>query len=91
MIGRSKPYTEIGIRRVPCAVSGCVSRAEYQWQCCANSNLWMPLCAEHDVDLNRLVLDWMGHPERETISWQRIAQKLESKQIDDQFNRGASA
>jgi hypothetical protein len=67
MIGRSKPYTEIGIRRVPCAVSGCVSRAEYQWQCCANSNLWMPLCAEHDVDLNRLVLDWMGHPERDDL------------------------
>ena len=67
MIGRREPYTQIGIRRLTCAVHGCENRGEFQWQCCANGNLWTPLCADHDVDLNRLVLDWMGHPDREAL------------------------
>lgn len=32
--GRRQPYTEIGVRRVPC--TRCGEPAEYQWQVCAD-------------------------------------------------------
>ena len=59
-IGRRKRYTPLGISRVPCC--RCGEPSGYQWQCCANGNRWMGLCAACDVDLNRLTLEWMNHP-----------------------------
>lgn len=62
--GRKKPYTESGVRRLPC--SRCGNMASHQWQVCADNNLWRPLCVSCDIELNRLVLDWMGDPELES-------------------------
>ena len=56
--GRRKPYTVRGIRRVPCARCGKPSR--FQWQICADGNLWRPICLACDIALNRLVLEFMG-------------------------------
>ncbi len=63
-IGRAQPYTELEIRRQTCGVEGCTNKAKHQWQCCATGNRWIPVCAHHDVELNDLVLNWMGHPDR---------------------------
>jgi len=59
--GRKQPYTEIGIRRIPCY--RCGKTAVFQWQACADNRLFRPLCTSCDVDLNRLVLEWMGDPQ----------------------------
>lgn len=65
MIGRRKPYTVIGIRRLPCI--RCGERAEFQWQCCANGNRWMPLCTDCDIGLNSVALAFVGHPDRKAL------------------------
>lgn len=59
-IGRKKPYSAIGIRRMKCA--SCTQRAEYQWNCCANGNYWVPLCARCDVMMNDLMMRFVNHP-----------------------------
>jgi len=59
--GRRKPYTKIGIRRLPCC--RCGKPAAQQWQVCADRNLFRPLCTHCDIGLNRLVLRWMGDPD----------------------------
>lgn len=61
---RRKPYTQIGIRRVPCF--RCGRPAEHQWQICADGNLWRPLCTHCDVAINDCVLRFMRDPNRKT-------------------------
>ena len=56
--GRSKPYTQIGIERLPCF--RCGSPSYHQWQICADNNLFRPVCDKCDIELNKLVLEWMG-------------------------------
>jgi hypothetical protein len=59
--GRRKPYTEIGIKRIPCR--RCGKPSKYQWQCCANDNRWFGLCSECDIELNRfLLIDFFNLP-----------------------------
>lgn len=58
--GRRKPYTKIGIERLPCV--RCGAQARFQWNACADGNLWRPLCGPCDVELNEVVLHWMGDP-----------------------------
>lgn len=58
---RRRPYTQIGIRRVPCFRCGKPSR--FQWQVCADGNRFRGLCSGCDVALNDLVLRWMGDPD----------------------------
>lgn len=55
--GRRKPYTEIGISRLPCF--RCGEKAHHQWQICADGNLYRPVCLDCDIALNKLVLRWM--------------------------------
>lgn len=43
----------------------CGKRAVFQWQVCADGNVWRPLCPTCDVALNRMVLQWMGDPAAE--------------------------
>ncbi|HEX2239269.1 MAG TPA: hypothetical protein VHJ19_13300 [Gammaproteobacteria bacterium] len=64
--GRRKPYTDRGIRRLPCF--RCGQPARYQWQICSDNNLWRPLCALCDVELNEMVLHFMGHPHAERLN-----------------------
>ena len=55
---RKTPYTEIGIKRLRCF--RCGEKAKYQWQICSDGNTYRPLCAKCDIELNELVLKFMG-------------------------------
>lgn len=59
--GRVEPYTDAGVRRLPCV--RCGGKSLFQWNACADDNLWRPLCLDCDVELNRMVLTWMRDPE----------------------------
>ena len=51
---RRKPYTDIGIKRVPCF--RCGKSSVRQWQICSLNNEYKGLCRQCDIDLNRTVL-----------------------------------
>ena len=55
---RKTPYTETGIKRLKCF--RCGEKAKYQWQICSDGNTWRPLCPKCDIELNELVLSFMG-------------------------------
>lgn len=57
------PYSAGGIRRLTCSRAGCGRKAYATWGACADDNVQRPLCAECDVEVNRIVLDWMGDPD----------------------------
>lgn len=61
---RRKPYTEIGIRRIPCYRCGAPS--VHQWQVCADKNTYRGLCVPCDFGLNKAVMEYMGRP-----GWQK--------------------
>jgi hypothetical protein len=58
---RMKPYTAIGVRRLKCF--RCGKRARYQWQIGSDGLVFRPICEECDVELNEMVLKWMGFPD----------------------------
>ena len=60
---RHKPYTETGIKRVPCARCGSASRR--QCWICSLDNQYKGLCVDCDIELNRLVLTFLGIPPKE--------------------------
>ena len=55
---RLKPYTETGIKRLKCF--RCGDKATYQWQICSDGNQYRPICLKCDIELNEMVLKWMG-------------------------------
>ncbi len=57
-MGRKKPYTEIGISRVPC--KRCGKPSTQQWQTCSLNNEWFGVCTDCDVKLNLHVLWFFG-------------------------------
>lgn len=57
---RKKPYTAIGIKRIPCF--RCKAPSVHQWQICADGNQYRGLCLDCDIELNRTVLNFMGDP-----------------------------
>jgi hypothetical protein len=59
--GRKKPYTEAGIKRLPCICCG--EPAEYQWNICSDNNLWRPLCVACDIKANAIFLKMMKDPD----------------------------
>lgn len=59
-LARTKPYTAIGIRRVPCV--RCGAPAVHQWQVCADNNYFRALCLDCDIALNAYVLAWANDP-----------------------------
>lgn len=63
--GRKKPYTQIGISRLPCF--RCGEKADQQWQICADNNLYRPICVECDIELNQVVLNFMGFTFEEVV------------------------
>ena len=63
--GRKKPYTELGIGRVPCRRCGVPSKQ--QWQVCANGNRWLGVCLRCDLELNRMVLAFFRLPNRAAL------------------------
>lgn len=54
---RKEPYTERGISRVPC--SGCGAPSVYQWQVCADGNVYRGVCASCDYEVNLMVMRFM--------------------------------
>ena len=64
-VDRRKPYTQIGISRLKCI--RCGGTAWATWNICADGGKFRPLCKACDVSLNRLVLEWAGHPETERL------------------------
>lgn len=57
------PYSAAGIRRLMCCRAGCDRPAYATWGACADDNMQRPLCAECDVELNWMALEWMGDPD----------------------------
>ena len=61
-MARTRPYTELGLRRLPC--SRCGARPSYgQWSGCADDNRYRPLCRPCDEELNEMVMRWWGDPD----------------------------
>lgn len=60
--GRQKPYTQIGISRIPC--TRCGKPSYHQWQVCANGRRFVGICLDCDIELNRVVLKFMKIPNR---------------------------
>lgn len=60
-MSRRTPYTEAGIRRLRCYRCR-KRRASQQWQICADRNVYRAVCTECDIELNELVLRWVGDP-----------------------------
>lgn len=58
---RRKPYTERGIRRVPCVKCGAPAR--HEWRICS-TNAYSAVCTTCDVELNRMVATWAFGPDR---------------------------
>ena len=54
---RRKPYTAIGISRVPCF--GCGKPSVHQWQICADGNVQRGVCAQCDYGINAAVLGFL--------------------------------
>ncbi len=71
--GRRKPYTQIGIARIPCV--RCGEKAHHQWQVCADNRIYRPLCLSCDFKLNRLVLKWANDPD-----WKEKCEAYEQSQ-----------
>ena len=51
----------MGIRRVPCIRCGAPSK--HQFNICADGNVYRGVCEACDIQLNRLVLEFLGHPD----------------------------
>lgn len=62
---RAKPYTAIGIKRVPCLRCGAPSA--HQWNICALPG-YHGICIECDAALNAVVLAFMGVPDADAIA-----------------------
>lgn len=58
-MARKKPYTERGLKQVSCA--RCDDPASSQVRFSVD-NLWTPICAKCEADLNILYLVFMGDP-----------------------------
>jgi hypothetical protein len=71
--GRKKPYTQIGICRVPCSRCGNPSYAS--WGSCANGNYYVAMCLDCDIAINRLVLKYMRIPNYKQLMKEYIKSK----------------
>jgi hypothetical protein len=60
-----RPYTQAEVEAADCF--RCGSPGAFQWQVCADGNIWRPLCFPCDVELNRRTLEWMGHPDQHRL------------------------
>jgi hypothetical protein len=61
--GRTKPYSNAGVRRSKCV--RCGAEASATWQICADNNHYRAICTTCDIDLNGLVLRWANDPNAE--------------------------
>lgn len=52
---RRRPYTQRGIRRVPCVKCGAPSA--HQWRICS-TDAWTAVCRRCDITINRKIATW---------------------------------
>lgn len=65
---RTRPYTEAGLPRVPCARCGRPSRHQWSLRPCAiGKTAWHGLCREHDLQLNLDMLSFFKVPDAEAL------------------------
>ena len=64
---RKKPYTEIGVKRFKCFRKGCNNKASRQWQICSDKNTYRPICIPCDIEINRIVLEFIGFVNRKEM------------------------
>lgn len=78
-------YTQAEIEQRMCAVAGCGRFAFATWGGCADDNVLRPFCAECDIELNWLVLEWSGDPDREAkiIAYVNGVERRLGRPIDD--------
>ena len=57
---RTRPYTATGVKRLKCI--RCGAQAHATWQACSDGNVYRPLCKACDIQLNEMVLGFMGIP-----------------------------
>jgi len=55
---RKRPYTPNQIAKGKCF--RCGAQAEFQWSACADDNHWRLLCGPCDLELNVMVVRWLG-------------------------------
>jgi len=60
---RRKPYTKIGISRIPC--TRCGKPSVTQWQICSDGNQYRGLCLKCDIGLNKAVMRFVFGRTRE--------------------------
>lgn len=58
-------YTKTQIADRLCSRAGCGRPGHSSWAGCADGHVQRPLCAECDIELNRIVQEWWGDPEWE--------------------------
>lgn len=76
MQGRRKPYTVIGIKKCKCV--RCSIPAHATWQICADNNIYRPLCINCDIELNEMVLKWIGFQD-----WEEKMKKYKEAKNDN--------
>lgn len=77
---RHKAYTAAGLKRVCCVKCGAKASEQWSIKACAMKRVlvWRPLCAECDIQLNELVLEFLAIPNfQEAIAEYRKQQSIE--------------
>lgn len=72
-------YSQGEVERLMCSHAGCGRRASSTWGGCADGNILRPLCAECDIDMNRIVEEWSGdrHWESKLVAYaNRVADEI---------------
>ncbi len=59
MLGRRKPYTRIGLRRLSCVRCGDPASRQVVFPV---DGLWRPVCRQCDEELNLIYLVYLGDP-----------------------------
>ena len=66
---RSKPYSEIGLKRMACSACN-KAKASEQWSlrpCVIGKHVWFAICLDCDLELNAKLLEFFNHPEAEQL------------------------
>lgn len=69
---RKRPYTPNQLSKEKCF--RCGAPAEFQWSACADDNHWRPLCGPCDLQLNVMVVRWLGFK-----NWQAMIKRYARK------------
>lgn len=66
----SPPYSFARIHKLPCY--RCGQPSAQQWKICSDGK-WRTLCRDCDIMLNKIVLEFMGHPDASAVLSRYIA------------------